>query len=215
MIETIQASRKGGYRDIRRLEELCANIGTLEELFYILIRKDYTLELSVVSIAGGGRVLAIEAKESTWTKGEPKQRGMIFIPEANLKGYRFKPFSPKLNKVPHTCQWEVDEAWWEARCKRLRIRAGEYFDGLIAPPGSMTKLILGYAFSTAGIVEISKDIEEIVRYPRDVAKLKLVYLPKHPEITVIEEIVISLDKLQQLVEKRKAKRELLDGAIVN
>jgi hypothetical protein len=100
----------------------------------------------------------------------------------------------------------LDQTWFDARNKKLRIKDSEDWEFLLAPPSAIYELTMSYAMSSFGFARITRGLTTEKEYiPRSVYKLELVYLGKHEadDTWWVENLIVREDKLEKYLERKE------------
>lgn len=189
----------------RKAQEICSTSILLEELLYRLVREHFTVGIIHVQEDG---LLALHIEYHVGGRIKDLPIGLTFVDAEQIK----RKYRPKLIPRPRTDaskRLRIDDAWFDARRDRLKLKCTSHHGAVFAPAGSLVELVLSYAFVPWGAARLSNEIEEGDNYsPRFCAKLLLTWAPPDSKQVVSETIFVRLDRLSRLVDQRIAKEEL-------
>lgn len=196
---------------IEEIKGVCMKSVLFEELIANLIELPVALEM-ITFESKQEKILAIRIIADKYS--DPKEFGHIFLNCAKLK----KQYV--VRTIPGLCNTKDskaarDDAWYDQRDKRLRVKYTMHHAAAFAAPSSLPELILSYVLKPGGSAKVSRVLEAADDYvPHFCARLKLACLFSNPAVIQHETFFIRLDRLNRLIEKRVTKKELQSGAVV-
>ena len=183
---------------LKPLQFLCKRALHLEELLTFWVRKDQSIivgfnkESKVKSLT----ISFLHLSETIATAQIPLPRVLEMFP-------RYVPLCEVVLPADGSPGFRPDDLWFDSRNSRLGIVVDEELDTNLAPPESILELVLSYALSSAGFVEIQK-LSHKSKGTACMLKLSLIFLGLDEQQGWYETVLIDRRTLRKYLAQRQA-----------
>jgi hypothetical protein len=181
---------------LKQLRAHCARAAHLEELITFWVRPNQTMVVGFRK-EGGPPALTISflhISETVATAQIPYEAVLSMFPA-------LVPLCETVLSTEQAPGFRPNDVWFDQRNARLGIVVDEELDTNIAPPESILELVLSYALSSAGFVEIQRLSEERNNLSC-LIKFSLVFLGLEEQQGWYETVLIDRRSLKQYLRQR-------------
>lgn len=193
---------KGARAKAERAKDICRDSVLFEEALYRLVADRYSLTLAM-SPTEDLLFCSISTRNFSEDDG---LLGFTNFSASSLRDlYRPRLVPRKLVLDQTTGEYDVDNCWFDARDRRLKIRYGE---SPIAGAAALPELVLSHSLQAPGTAELNHTMIMDGSRPQQCMELKLTSLPDSSEGIIQETLFVRLDQLKRVVDRRVAKKEL-------